>query len=140
MSFPLISEKGKGVFEQQADANLTQASAVSGTIYAVLATTKNIRIISIASLDDWSVDTTTLEIHVIIDGLTYIFTIDPDDNVWYIAKELLSDEVPANQVLGLVEETIMPYFLEGKSVAISVESTGGTSDSLKCKVRHAKIP
>lgn len=128
------------VFQMQNDATLTQASAVSGSFYEVLATTQNARIISIAALDDWSVDTTTLQVHITIDGLTYTFTNDPNDNTWYSCNELDASLAPGAQVLSATLTDVYPFLLEGRNVRVQVESTGGTSDSLQARVRYAMNP
>lgn len=137
------------VFKHQADAYVTQASAVSGTKYAwstdgsvanAIGTQTNVRIISIAALDDWSVDTTSIEVHVTIDGVAFIFIVDPNDDTWYFA-DLGAQLAPAANVLTTTDNSITRAFLlEGRSVKVEVESTGGTSDTLWLRVRWAKIP
>lgn len=137
---PKVERAEPDVFKHQADATLTQASAVSGTKYTVLDTTKNVRIISIAALDDWSVDTTLLEVHVTIDGESFVWQVDPTDNTWYSVRDIDAGATNLLQTLNAASSTNQAFILEGKSVKVEVETTGGTSVSLQCRVKYAKIP
>lgn len=136
------------VFQHQADAYVTQASAVSGTKYEwssdgtqtnKLGAQKNVRIISIAANDDWSADTTSMEVHVTIDGVALVYTVDPNDDTWYF-PDMLCHLAEASGVLGTADRVERAFLFEGRSVKIEVESTGGTSDSLQMRVKWAKIP
>lgn len=147
-----MSQAPNQVFQQQADALVIQTSAGSGTLYEwstdgtqdadkLLGSQKNVRIISIQALDNWSVDTTTLEVHVTIDGQTITYTVDPDDNTAYFAEINPSAAATAQTLTASASSVVARAFLlEGRSVKVEIESTGGTSDSLQLRVKWAKIP
>jgi len=120
----------------QADATLTQAP-VSGIKYVVL-DTKNARIISIGVKCVWTVQPTPLEIHITIDGVAIIASkIDPVTNTEY----LVNDSHPLLATLFLESPgsgRILPFLIEGRSVKIEAEITGGTVSNLTARVKYAK--
>ena len=126
------------VFQHQADAVLDQANPVSGTKYPVLATTRNCRLISISAVCTWTVQPTPLEIHVIIDGITRTFSVtDPVSTTEYTGEIW----PPSAEVLTVAAFSISRAFLlEGRSISVTVEITGGTVSNLSARVKYAKIP
>jgi len=127
------------IFKHQADATLDQASPVSGTKYEVLATTKNVRIIGISAVCTWTVQPDPLEVHVTIDGqlLSFHFT-DPVSTTPYFAY-LDANRTAINQAMdsSVGKEA---FLLEGRSVKVEAEITGGTVSNLSARVKYAKIP
>lgn len=129
----------KKLYEHQADATLSQANPVSGTKYTVLDTTKNVRIIAISVSCTWTVQPTPLEIHITIDGVSYTAALtDPVSSTGYEvrwradeAQPELSDTIVSHQ---------RAFLLEGRSVKVEAEITGGTVSNLGAIVKHAKIP
>jgi len=121
----------------QADATLNQANPGSGTQYAVLATTRNVRIISIAVVCTWTVQPTPLEVHLTIDGntITHTFT-DPVSATWYYT----SMSAALAELLQPLSATSpdRPFLYEGRSVAITAEITGGTVSNLSARVKYAR--
>jgi len=133
------------VFEQKADATLSQANPVSGTLYTVLATTTKVRIISIEIHITWGVtQPTPLEIVVTIDGVSTIFTVtNPTSGAPYFAS--LNANAAANaQTLEGTDRTAFgrPFLLEGRSVKIEARITWATTQPtpLVARVKYAKIP
>jgi hypothetical protein len=134
----------KPVFQQQADATLSQANPVSGTKYTVLDTVKNARIITIAITVTWTVQPAPLEVWVTIDGQTLrFFHATPVSAQPYEAIT----NAPQNADQPLIEIgawATEPYnfgfLLEGRSVKVEVETTGGTVSNLSARVKYAKIP
>ena len=132
------------VFQQQADAAISQANPVSTTLYEVLATTKNVRIISIAAYVTWAVtQPTPLEVVVSIDGITKIYLIiNPVSATTYHARPTaISDD--NNQTLdSSYFDHQRAFLLEGRSVRVQVRVTWAITQPspLVCRVKYAKIP
>jgi len=132
------------LFKHQADATLSQANPVSATLYTVLATTKNVRIISIKTNITWAVtQPTPLEVVVTIDGITMIFWVtNPGSATDYFA----SVEAGVDETLQTLEttdrlKTGRPFLLEGRSVKVEVRITWAVTQPtpLVCRVKYAKI-
>lgn len=127
------------VAKHQADATLSQANPVSGTKYEVLATTKNVRIISITGYVEWTVQPTPLEAHITIDGQALRATkIDPVTATTYYT------EISAGGTLTFVFTTTdhahsRAFLFEGRNVKIEVEVTGGTVSLLEARVKYGKL-
>ena len=123
--------------KHQADAVLDQNNPVSGTKYVVLDTTKNVRIIGIEVHVTWTGQPTPLECHITIDGQSYTasFT-DPVSNTLY---HVGSSGSTSGFVFSSSDlQNSRAFLLEGRSVKVEVETTGGTVSSLKARVKYAK--
>jgi len=129
---------GYPVPAHQADATLSQGNPVSGTEYEVLATTRNVRILGIAVKCTWTVQPSPLEIHITIDGqvLTYIKT-DPVSDQNY-APTPSSASAPDANILGTSLMQYRAFLLEGRSIAVTAEITGGTVSNLSARVKYAR--
>jgi len=122
----------------QQDATLSQANPVSGTQYEVLATTANVRIIDILVSVTWTVQPTPLEVHITIDGRTLTLLVaNPTTGTPYSPSflNIANEQGGLSATLGL---TTRPFFLEGRSVRITAETTGGTVSNLTCRVKYAR--
>jgi len=130
---------GYPILEHQADATLDQANPGSGTEYEVLATTRNVRIISIAIRYTWTVQPTPLQIHITIDGntVTYSFT-DPVTNRWYIAIRRPEFAEDSGILAYITTGTDIAFLLEGRSIRITAEITGGTVSNLSARVKYGR--
>ena len=126
----------------QTDAVIAQVNPVSSTLYPVLAATSNCQIIGVSVNVVWTVQPNPLEVVMIIDGITYTFTIaNPVSATNYFPRMFSSSDIPASQVLGTTDPSFsqgQPYQVEGRSIAISARTTGGTTQALNCRVRYAK--
>ena len=123
--------------KHQPNALLTQANPVSGTKYTVLDTTRNVRIIGIGAQCVWTAQPTPLEIWVTVDGQTLRFyKTDPATAVWYAAREhdLATEDSSLSGTLAAIA-----FLLEGRSVKVEAEITGGTVSNLNARVKWAKI-
>lgn len=126
-----------GMFEQQADATLVQANPVSGTEYPVLAATENVRLIHVAIKCTWTVQPTPLQLHITIDGQTLIAYFDnPVSNQWYTIEYRRADDPGFH-----LNTTTIPraFLLEGRSIAVTAEITGGTVSQLSARVKYATM-
>ena len=120
------------------DATISQANPVSGTPYVVLATTGNARIISISVQSTWTVQPTDLEVHITIDGQNFSFWVaNPITAQPYEA--VLREVVSLNQSLiaWSTNTASRAFLLEGRSILIRAETTGGTVTNLSCRVKYA---
>ena len=132
--------ESKPVNVHQADAVLSQASPVSGTKYTVLDTTSDVRIHSIMAMVTWTVQPTPLEVHLTIDGNALTFTLaNPVTATPYYAN-LTPGAAATAQVLAIDSITTIAraFLLEGRSVKIEVETTGGTVSNLTCRVVYGR--
>jgi len=123
--------------EYQADAVLSQANPVSGTKYVVLATTKNARIMSIHIVCTWTVQPTPLEVHLTIDGLTITGGfVNPVSTTSYYARH--SALAQSLYISTADPSAYMAFLMEGRSIKVEVEITGGTVSNLSARVKYAK--
>ena len=125
---------------QQADAVLSQANPVSGTLYTVLDTTRNVRIISIGAKITWATtQPTPLEVVVTIDGVTLTFSVanpvsaTPYIPCWYPDAE-------TDMVINAAVFQGRSFFVEGRSVKVQVRVTWATTQPtpLSCRVKYAQ--
>jgi len=130
--------------QQQADAAINQAGPVSTTLYDVLATAFNVRILSISVSVIWTVQPTPLEIVITIDGITIIHAVtNPISTTSYLCVPG-KDVAPATQYLlamtGVTPEELGPVILyEGRTVRVQARTTGGTVQNLIARVKWARI-
>lgn len=123
--------------EMQPDATLSQANPISGDKYTVLDTTKNVRIISIMLKVTWTVQPTPLEVHITIDGQALTGSQANPVSVTNYYVQLHGGQ--ATLFLNTTDQVIYRTFLlEGRSVKIEVETTGGTVSNLSSRVKYAK--
>lgn len=129
--------KNKGV-QHQPDATLNQSNPASGTKYTVLDTKGHkVKIISIAVKCIWTVQPTPLEIHLTIDGQALVFSqTNPASASWYIA--FIDPSLSANGFGTSVETARRAFLIEGRSVKVEAEITGGTVSNLSVRVKWAK--
>lgn len=128
---------------QQADAYLNQVNPVSGTLYTVLPTTIDVRIISIASSITWAVtQPNPVDVVVTIDGIVCVFRSDnPPSGAWYYGR--LYENNPMDNVQGLHPDTTAitrSFLLEGRSVKIETRVTWAVTQPtpLICRVKWAR--
>jgi len=133
--------------KHQADATVNQAP-VSGTKYEwssdgtqtnKLGDLKNIRIISIVAQCTWTVQPTPLEVHLTIDGQALLWTkTDPATATDYFCVFNDDDAPDAMQFETGATGKYRSFLVEGRSVKIEVEITGGTVSNLFLRVKYAK--
>lgn len=124
---------------QQADATYS-GTPTSGVPVTVLATTANVRIISIACVPAFTGGTSHgAEIHVLVDGELITFDVAPTTATPYFAGRA-ADLVAINQTLSTTDNSIYNAFLlEGRSVGITFElTTDGTPGVCTVRVKYAK--
>ena len=125
--------------EHQAEIVFIQLNPVSGTKYTMLDTTPNVRIIGLYVGVTWTVQPSPLELYITIDGQTLKFAVDDPESVKPYYPSLESRYASDSQYLTLTELLkTMPFFLEGRSVKIEVEITGGTVSRIDSRVLYAK--
>ena len=134
------------VFEHQPDATISVTDPESGQKYEwkdkdgnPLGTQKNVRIISIYALTTWTGQPTPLEIHVTIDGVPHRFFVnDPVSGTSY-QGEIFPRALETAQLLTTASNLVNAFLLEGRSVKVEVEITGGTVSDLKARIKWAKM-
>lgn len=130
----------------QADAYVDQNNPGSGTKYEwssdgtqtnKLGALANIRIIGISVYVTWTVQP-DVEVHVTIDGqvLTFDFAA-PVSNTPYYAF-IQASKTAGTQDLNANNLDHRPFLLEGRSVKIECETTGGTTSKIFMLVKYAK--
>jgi hypothetical protein len=121
----------------QAQTVLTQASPVSGTKYVVLATTNNVRIIKALAAVTWTVQPNPLEIHVTVDGRAeYGAYTNPVSTSQYGLVLSQTGEL----LFYLTTSVYAPqraFLIEGKSIKVEAETTGGTVSQLLTRCDYA---
>lgn len=137
------------IFKHQEDAGLDQNDPSSGTKYewkasagagAALGTQKNVRIISIVAQVTWTVQPSPLQIHITIDGVALEGSqTDPVTATPYFAK--LRGNLTTIFLLDTTDFAYArPFLIEGRSIKIEFETTGGTVSNLSARVKWQKIP
>ena len=141
MSEGNVTRPERKVPRQQPDAYISQANPVSTTIYPVLPTTKNVRILSIETDITWAVtQPTPLEVILVIDGLTYIFF----QNNPVTATPVYATLTGNNSIITFPLSTDwLPYkefLIEGRSINVGVRVTWAVTQPtpLNCRVKYAK--
>lgn len=127
-------------FARQADAVLNQANPVSTTLYTVLDTTANVRIIDMMVYVIWTVQPSPLEIVLTIDGqtLTYAQTNPASGSEYEGTKYSQSDPTALTLTAAGGQGIYRSFLAEGRSVKIQARTTGGTVSTLYGRVKYAK--
>lgn len=137
------------VFEQQADAYLSQANPVSATLYTVLPTTRNVRITSIYCEVVWATtQPTPMEIVVTIGGVSQVYQqVNPVTATGYFASVAPNQTAALQSMLttlssgGVHSPLLVPFVSEGSSVKVEIRITWATTQPtpLKCRVKYARV-
>jgi hypothetical protein len=138
----------KPVFEQQADAPLSQDNPVANTLYTVLNTTNNVKIESITVQVTWTVQPDPLEIVITKDGQTETFSFaNPATATNYTLTQSVASAAAAAtaQVLAttLSATVLLHQPIEGRSIRVQARTgrtTAGTTSNLSARVKYARIP
>lgn len=119
----------------KADATLTQINPVSGTKYTVLATTANARIISACASVTWTVQPNPLQIHCTVDGQNQpeASQANPVSTTYY---EIHNYPATANWAMSNSFTVHRAFLIEGRSIKIEAETTGGTVSALNARVKY----
>lgn len=127
-------------YHHQADAVISQANPVSTTLYTVLNTTRNVRLIGIAINIDWAVtQPTPLEVLITVDGQTVSgFINNPVSGTWYFFVINPND---AAQVLTATNPAARAFLLEGHSVRVQIRVTWAVTqpNPMRCRVKYARL-
>lgn len=128
-------------WQHQPDAAISQANPVSATLYTVLPTTRNVRILCINASVVWAVtQPTPLEVIVTIDGQPLTFTqVNPVSasnyqiTIWPHLAE-------AAGVFQATNPTVKSFDLEGRSVRVQIRITWAVTQPtpLICRVKWAR--
>ena len=136
--------RANAVFQYQPPVIFSQANPVSNTVYPVLTTTKNVRIISLNCYIVWATtQPTNMRLIVTIDGEVITFTIASPVTATDYFDLLKAGNIDADQLLGTTDYSPYRAFLrEGRSVKIDIAITWATTQPtpLGCRVKWAKIP
>ena len=130
------------IWQQHADATLSQDNPVSATLYTVFAAARNVRIISVNVSVTWTVQPTPLEIVLTIDGQTIIHAqTNPTSAGNYMIRRK-GNAAESAQVFQTddTEDSRKAFVYEGRTVKVEARTTGGTTSNLSARVKHAKIP
>lgn len=116
---------------------LVQPNPVSGTPYGIGVlgvAVEDVRIIGIGVAVTWTVQPTPLEARIIVDGVTYNFNqANPASGNFYVVIGFFPYVLEASQLLVVGQQT-NGYLLEGHSVQVLMETTGGTTSQLEGRV------
>ena len=126
--------------EHQDDAVLDEANPASGNEFTVLDTTEFVRIITVATRVDWTGQPTPLEVRLYIDGEIITYTQNnPVNTPWY---RLLRDDVFPGSAQTFTttagHHQNRSFFIEGRSVGVTAETTGGTVSRLRSRMKWAR--
>lgn len=123
--------------EHQPMAELDQASPGDGTTYDVLPVDELVRLLGFSARCTWTVQPTPLECFVTIDGNTLTFKkSNPVSNTWYYGN-LVYSAAENNLPMG-TGQFQWAHVLEGRSVQLESEISGGTVSRLQTRAYWAK--
>lgn len=121
---------------RQPDAVLNQANPVSGQLYTVLATAPNTRVRSIMAYVVWTVQPSPLEVIVTVDGQVVNYSVvNPATTTNYMAEPRPQYAENAQTLVTWNANKEYVFLLEGRSVLIQARTTGGTVQTLFCRVK-----
>lgn len=128
------------MMQHQADATLSQANPVSTTLYTVLDTTKNCRIITAFVSVTWTVQPTPLELVLTIDGQTIIHLVGNPTSAINYELAMNNSGMTGQPLAAEGTRTSWAFCYEARSIKIQARTTGGTVSNLSATVKYAKIP
>ena len=139
----LVSNKHLAPPKQQADAAISQNNPVSTTLYEVLPTTRNVRVISISASITWAVtQPTPLEVVMTIDGQSVVFIVaNPvSASPYEAANQFQQAETAQGLLSGIYYSAYRSFLREGRSVRVQVRVTWAVTQPtpLVCRVKWAK--
>jgi hypothetical protein len=126
----------KYAWEDQPDANLTQALAVQNTWYPVLATTVDCRIINISFWNSLAAE--NLEVRVTIDGKVMLAAINGavDGTPYFLY--LYGTSADSYDITVNLPTMYRSFMQEGQSVKVEMRKTSAIGGStLRCIVKYA---
>ena len=131
--------------EHQPDATIDVTDPVSGTKYewesppgTPLGTQKKVRLIDVILKVMWTVQPTPLEVHITIDGRSLIYVIgDPASDTYY-SLDYMGAGAEGGALSTTIRTSTRAFTLEGRSVKVEAEITGGTVSLLRARVKWAK--
>ena len=139
-----MSSSGSGIPHQvppawQATATLNQANPVSGTQYVLLDTTLNCRVIACSASCTWTVQPNPLQLHIEIDGQPQVAAEqgNPVSTTTYHGTKYGTGA----QIISFHTNDYTytrPYLVEGKSIRLTCEITGGTVQNLSGTCKYQK--
>ena len=122
----------------QTDATISQANPVSGTKYEVLALTKNCRLIETIVVVTWTVQPTPLEVHITVDGILRSYSIANPVSASGYGVSAIAYTASGGTLSATYTSTYKPFIVEGKTIKVEVETTGGTVSNISARVVYAK--
>lgn len=122
------------------DAIIDQAAPTTGLQYTVLDTVSNARLIAAFVQCTWTVQPDPLQIHLTIDGRT--ITANRANPVtittYYLAPDMTSHGADAYNLSATKEDALRRAFLlDGRSIKVTAEITGGTVSNLRARCIYA---
>jgi hypothetical protein len=123
----------------QVDAAISQANPVSAFLYPVLATTRNVRIISIEANVTWGGNQPQLWVDLTIDGQLISFGAGTPVSTQRHFAENTAGSVSTQQTLTTTDYIYRSFLIEGRSVKIDARYIGAAGTTLlECRVKWAK--
>lgn len=109
----------------------------TGAVAGALGTQRNVKIRGISVSVTWGVQPNPLEVRIIIDGVTYLFTqANPVSGTVYVCildERVAEDSQAMTSGAGHIG-MYLSELMEGRSVRITFETTGGTVTNLSGRV------
>lgn len=140
MSEGVRGGRGFAVYKQQADAVIAAVPPALGTPIPFTMIPYNVRLIGATIECTWTVQPDPLEIHVVVDGVTFTFKKNnPVSATRYGLTHMDLEYQESSQSLYAGLTTVQAFVLEGRHVAIGCEVTGGTVSRLDARLRWARI-
>lgn len=128
-------------WKHQPDAVISQANPVSTTLYTVLDTNKNVKLISIDANITWAVtQPTPLEVVITIDGNTIIHLVANPVSANNYEAQIAKHANEANQSLVALNNDRFMNLYKGKSVKVQIRITWAITQPtpLVCRIKWAK--
>lgn len=128
----------KYAWQHQADAVLNQAAPVQNTWYTVLAATEDVRVVACSIRVETANE--TLEVEMVIDGVTYIA------NQLAVAATTYTMGISGNPVSDTLNSSLTAvdiyraFLIEGQNIRLRIRKTTALgAGNLKCKLVWARL-
>ena len=126
-------------YVRQADIGIAQTPPGSGIEYPVLAETTMVKLIGIGVYSEWTVQP-NLQIHITQNGITETFTLANPVTATFYYPLRQPQQLAGDQLLTIDQDASLrsTFPIEDKLISVSMETTGGTVQSITTRMTYSR--